>query len=192
MEIYRTQNLNKLHSYDHTIYILKKIPFELTWWHEHINDCNGRSISEILGLDSWQSEVYTDASSYGCGATLFHAGKCLCKSGGQWLNREKQQHINIIEVWAIQFAFFAFRTFIAHCYARLHYDNTTAIFYSKTFGGCHNTLITYLNRKIWLWCIENKVSITAIHIPGIHNILADRLSRKVNDNSEWSLHITIF
>ena len=185
LEIYKTQSLHKLHSYDHTIYLSKKIRSELTWWHEHTNDCNGRSISEILGLDSWQFEVYTDASSYGWGATLFQAGKCLRKTGGRWLNREKQQHINILELRAIQFALFAFRTFLAHCYVRLHCDNTTAISYINKFGGCRNTSMNYLSRKIWLWCIDNKVSITAIHIPGIHNILADRLSRKFTDNIEW-------
>ena len=192
LEIYKTQSLNKLHSYDHTIYLSKKIRSELTWWHEHINDCNGRSISEILGLDSWQFEVYTDASSYGWGATLFQAGKYFRKTGGRWLNREKQQHINILELRAIQFALFAFRTFITHCYVRLHCDNTTAISYINKFGGCRNTSMNYLSRKIWLWCIDNKASITAIHIPGIHNILADRLSRKFTDNIEWGLDITIF
>ena len=52
--------------------------------------------------------------------------------------------------------------------------------------------MNYLSRKIWLWCIDNKVSLTAVHIPGIHNTLADKLSRKFIDNVEWSLSIFIF
>ena len=49
-----------------------------------------------------------------------------------------------------------------------------------------------MSRKIWLWCIDNAVSITAIHIPGIHNSLGDKLSRRFTDNTEWSLDIAIF
>ena len=52
--------------------------------------------------------------------------------------------------------------------------------------------MNYLSRKIWLWCIDNKISLTAIHIPGIHNTIADKLSRKFIDNVEWSLDTTIF
>ena len=52
--------------------------------------------------------------------------------------------------------------------------------------------MNYLSRKIWLWCIDNSVSLTAIHIPGIYNTLADRLSRKFTDNIEWSLDTDIF
>ena len=52
--------------------------------------------------------------------------------------------------------------------------------------------MNYLSRKIWLWCINNKTSLTAIHIPGIHNTIADKLSRKFIDNVEWSHDAAIF
>jgi len=52
--------------------------------------------------------------------------------------------------------------------------------------------MNYLSREIWLWCIDNKISLTAIHISGICNTIADKLSRKFIDNIEWSLDTTIF
>ena len=192
LEIYKTQHLNKVKSYDHTIYLSKKIHSELTWWHDNIHDYNGTSISEILGLDSWQFEIYTDASNVGWGATQFQAGKCISKTNGRWLTKEKQRHINFLELQAILFALFAFREFITNCYVWAHCDNTTAMSYINKFGGSQNSSMNYLCRKIWLWCIDNAVSITAIHIPGIHNTLADRLSRKFTENIEWSLDLTIF
>ena len=40
--------------------------------------------------------------------------------------------------------------------------------------------MNYLSRKIRLW-----ISVTAIHIPGICNTIADKLSRKFIDSVEW-------
>ena len=45
--------------------------------------------------------------------------------------------------------------------------------------------MNYLSRKIWLWCIDNKSSLTAIYIPGIRNTIADKLSREFIDSVEW-------
>ena len=192
LEIYKTQRLSTLQSYDQVIYLTNKIRSELIWWRDNINAYNGRSISEILGLDNWQFEIYTDASISGWGASLFQAGDSISKTNGRWLNNEKSKHINFLELRAIQFALFAFRKFIINSSVRIHCDNTTAMAYINKFGGCRSSSMSYLSRKICLWCIDNSVSLTAIHIPGIYNTLADRLSRKFTDNIEWSLDTDIF
>lgn len=45
---------------------------------------------------------------------------------------------------------------------------------------------------IWLWCIDMKIWLNALHIPGIQNELVDRLSLKFLDRSEWQLQPSVF
>ena len=46
----------------HSVYLTNKSRSELIWWQDNINPYRGRSISDILGLDDWQFEMYSDAS----------------------------------------------------------------------------------------------------------------------------------
>ena len=93
---------------------------------------------------------------------------------------------------AVHFALLAFKASIQNANLRLNCDNTTAISYINKFGGCRNASLNHLSRQSWLWCIDNKVSINAVHIPGLYNQIADTMSRKFSDNIEWSLDIKIF
>ncbi len=70
-------------------------------------------------------------------------------------------------------------------------DNTTSCAYLKNFGGKKRTLDD-LARKIWMWCIDRNIWLTVGHVPGATNIEADALSRKFNDDLEWSLNIEVF
>ena len=92
----------------------------------------------------------------------------------------------------MQFALFAFQRFISTYSVHIQCDKTTAISYTNRFGACRNSSMNYLSRKLWRWCIDNKISLTAIQIPGIHNTIADKISRKFIGNFEWSLSTTIF
>ena len=46
--------------------------------------------------------------------------------------------------------------------------------------------------KLWLWCIERNLWITATHIPGKLNVLADNESRHTFYDTEWKLDPTVF
>ena len=192
LEIYKTEQLKRLHDFDKKLYLSKRVCSELKWWVENIASHNGRSISDILGFDTWHYEIYSDASTLGWGAALFQNSQLLQRTGGRWSAREKNQHINYLELKAIHFALLAFKGSIQNCKVRLNCDNTTAISYINKFGGCRNVALNYLSRQIWLWCIYNKVSINAVHIPGLDNQVADSMSRNFSDNIEWSLDNQIF
>ena len=144
---------------------------------------NGRVIANILGLNEWQFEIFTDASQIGGGATLYRGGHLLFQTGSRWSSLERLKHINYLELQAIQFPLFCFQTDIKGHFQRLYCDNTNVISYINKFGGCGNPPLNYLSRKIWLCCIDNNVYLNAVHIPGTENILAERLSRKFIDNS---------
>ena len=192
LEIYKAEQLQRLQDFDKQIYLSTRVRLELKWWVENIATHNGRSISDIIGFDNWHYEIYSDASTLGWGAALFQNSQVLQRTGGRWSTREKNRHINYLELKAIHFALLAFRGSIQNCNVRLNCDNTTAISYINKFGGCRSVSLNYLSRQIWLWCIHNKVSINAVHIPGLDNQIADTMSRKFSDNIEWSLDNQIF
>ena len=72
-------------------------------------------------------------------------------------------------------------------------DNSTAVAYITSMGGTKSTYANKLAKKIWYWCIDNRVHISAAHIPGATNIEeADKESRVFNDNTKWMLRSDIF
>ena len=46
--------------------------------------------------------------------------------------------------------------------------------------------------EIWDWCIERKIHLSISHVAGTSNIVANELSRKINDDLEWALEDEIF
>ena len=42
-----------------------------------------------------------------------------------------------------------------------------------------------LTKEIWLWCMQREIWVSASHVPGKSNILADKASRQFHDNTEW-------
>ena len=58
-------------------------------------------------------------------------------------------------------------------------------------GTCHSRSNRQLAHQIWMWCIDHNVGLTVVHIPGKHNIKADRESRLSRRKTEWTLHKSI-
>ena len=46
--------------------------------------------------------------------------------------------------------------------------------------------------KIWDWCIERGLWLSAVHIPGTMNVKADVLSRRHYSDHEWMLNNDMF
>ena len=55
-----------------------------------------------------------------------------------------------------------------------------------------NRLLNSLSRTLWKWCIERNIIISAQHIPGKENLVADSLCREFSSNLEWSVDNDIF
>jgi hypothetical protein len=70
-------------------------------------------------------------------------------------------------------------------------DNTTNVSYINKYGG-KTQILDELAREIWLWCLERKITISAVHLPGTTNQEDDTLSRSFNDDLEWSLCNKVF
>ena len=49
-----------------------------------------------------------------------------------------------------------------------------------------------LTKEIQLWCMQREIWVSASHVRGKSNILADKASRQFHDNTEWMLHQDLF
>ena len=112
--------------------------------------------------------------------------------GGQWTEEKAKAHINYLELKAAFLALQSFSTTLSETHVRLELDNTTAVSYINCMGGSRSKECNSLARQIWLWCIENKIWVSATHIPGSKNVAADQESRSFHDNTEWSLNPAVF
>ena len=75
---------------------------------------------------------------------------------------------------------------------RIKSDNITAISYINNKGGVKSLQCHRVARNIWEWAIDRNNNVSAEHIPGVENTLADTASRKFNENTEWALIPDIF
>ena len=71
-------------------------------------------------------------------------------------------------------------------------DNSTAVAYINNFGGTKSMLCNFKARQIWEMVISKHIWITAVHLPGVDNVTADKESRIVRDETEWSLNSNFF
>ena len=64
---------------------------------------------------------------------------------------------------------------------QLQLDNTTAIAYLNNVGGTKSTKLKSLSIKIWEWCIQTSLWVSAVHFVEKLNQDADNKSRVFND-----------
>ena len=94
---------------------------------------------------------------------------------------------------AIYLAIKAYRSSWEGCkHIRIRSDNTTAIAYFNNMGGLVSNSCNHLTREIWTYCTDQKIWLSAFHIPGKDNNTADYMSRLLNENTEWRLAPLVF
>ena len=71
-------------------------------------------------------------------------------------------------------------------------DNTTAVATLNHMGTSHSRDCNSGCRLVWAWCVSNGIWLSAAHIPGASNILADKESRQTLGSCEWALDPSIF
>ena len=157
--------------------------YALHWW--AVNVCN--SSSPIHRSVSF--ELVTDASLEGWGA---YRPANKSNTQGQWGQRERNLHINALELLAVLFALQSLCSHESNVHIRIKSDNTSAVSCINRFGTCHSPDLHSLAREIWLWCCKRNVWLSAQHIPGVENDVADGYSRIFNTSTEWMLTAHVF
>ena len=67
-------------------------------------------------------------------------------------------------------------------------DNSSAVFIINNMGTSHNDTCNSIALEIWEFCIQNQIRLTAAHLPGSWNVVADRESRTLYRDAEWMLN----
>ena len=109
------------------------------------------------------------------------------RTGGLWSERERQYHINCLELLAAFLAFQTFATGTKGISVLRRIDNTTAVAYINNQGGTVSRNLLLLPKDLCMWALERDISIIAQHLPGILNSLVDAESRMRWDRSDWKL-----
>jgi hypothetical protein len=68
----------------------------------------------------------------------------------------------------------------------------TAVTYVNKLGGTVSPSMNSIVKELWMWCMNRDITITAEHLPGILNTIADKESRVMKDRSDWMLNPQIF
>ena len=158
---------------------------ELSWWIKNLNDWNGKSFINIVPPGALTIE--TDASNVGWGATCQGT-----TTQGQWRQAERPLHINEKELLAASLAIKAFTKGKEIDHVHLKTDNTTTVSQIMKMGSTRSRSLFNLTADLWKYCLDNQIMLTAEHLPGTLNIMADRESRIFNDSSNWKLNKEVF
>ena len=161
---------------------------EITWWIENID----HSFAEINKIPDIDRIIYTDASKH-LGGGWGASDGAHEDINGRWDLSEQDSSINYLELKAIHLAIKSYAPLYKNCkHIKIMTDNTSAIAYINKQGGTHSMALNDLAVELWETCISLNIHISAAHIPGKHNVLADSASRKFQDAAEWMLCPRVF
>lgn len=169
-------------NYNSIMCISDAIIKEIYWWENHIY-----TSKNDLRRDHFHLEIFTDASLSGWGA--FCQGESTC---GRWTIEESNIHINILELKAIYFGLKCFARDLSNCNILIRTDNSTALAYVNKMGSVQHPQLNDLSRTIWKWCESRNLWIFASYISSSENWQADRASRVLHAETEWSLNQHVF
>ena len=155
---------------------------ELQWWIESLptahNEIN-HGFPDIV--------INSDASMLGWGGVL---NGVAC--GGHWTPEESHHHINYLELLAAFYALKSFKGELSNKHVRLMIDNTTVVSCVAHMGTSHSVLCNRITKTIWEWCIMHNIWLSAAHVPGKQNVLADKESRTLRYDNEWMLERSVY
>ena len=183
IELCKSQALSENLDFDQAIILSPQAKSDLHWIINNLAKFNGCFFGE-RPIDIY---IECDASLAGWGASC--GGQ---SANGQWSILEAHNHINYLELLAALYALQAFVPNLRDVHVRLKLDNSTAVAYVNKMGGIKSPSLNSLSRTLWKWCIERNIIISAQHIPGKENLVADSLSREFSSNLEWSVDNDIF
>ena len=169
--------------YDTSLSLSQAAQEELSWWREHLPRWNGKPLKRKLK----QVTISSDASQMGWGAVCAET-----RTGGAWSIQEQAMHINSLELLAATLAVKAFQKEASGISVLLQLDNATAVAYINNMGGTVSNQLKDLAKELWMWALDRDITLSAQHIPGKSNTIADMESWTIRDRSDWMLCPRIF
>ena len=77
-------------------------------------------------------------------------------------------------------------------HVHLKVDSTTTVAYVNKMGSTKYLAMSNISKQFWDYCLQREITITAEHLSGSLNHIADAQSRQYRDTSNWMLAIPIF
>jgi hypothetical protein len=128
-------------------------------------------------------EMFTDAS-YTIGGGYYIPGVAFAhwvwSEEEKMLFEEAKLHINMLELMVVVVAIWSNVSLFANASVIVHVDNSSAIAWINDLRSGSSTAKPWINLLLLL-CKSYNIHITAVHIPGVDNIIADGLSRNVQE-----------
>ena len=187
LQMTKTKQLLLSKSYGAPLTLTDQCKLELQWWVQNLTTWNGRAIISS-GPDMI---IQTDASKTGWGA--HREGRPLSEGvNGLWSVQEQVCQINWLELKAAEFAIKALAKGMTDVHIHLKMDNIVALTYINKLGGTRSDQMVQAAKSLWQHCLQHRIHVTAEHLPGVQNQIADRLSRHYEDWSNWRLDPTMF
>ena len=166
-------------SQSHLVTLSEEARTALLWWSHRPHLEKGIKLQP----QAPDVQLFTDASTVGWGA---HIGQA--QASGQWPPSLLDHHINYLELLAVLLGLQQFESLVTGHHVIAMSDNTTVVGLIKNQGGTHSKVLFELTEEIFQWVDSHQVILSARHIPGHLNVVADRLSRAHQVlPGEWSL-----
>ena len=155
---------------------------ELEWWLK-----NAGNIEKPIAWPSDDLEYFCDSFPYSFGANFD-----MHKIVGAWNIKEKALHINCKKLLGVYYSLRSLKTFFQNKHVKIFLDSQVRVQITNKMETTKSSNCNDIVKNICLFCVENKILITAAHIPGAENVTADYESRKSYKDAEWMLNSEIF
>ena len=148
---------------------------DIQWWDTLIQGWNGKSFFLSQNLTpSTELGLFTDASgAIGWGAYYGREHRWI---QGQWATDVEHLSIEFKELYALLAACLAWGSRWSKLRITIHCDNK-AVVDSIASGTSKSPTVMSLLRKLFMICAQHNFTVTACHVPGKCNLIADSLSR---------------
>lgn len=155
------------------IKLTNKAKSDLVLWKFFLQNFNGVSFMyEPHFAQSHTINLYSDASK------LHGYGGCYGTSWiqGRWPESWKGYHINILEFYPILALVETFGHKLRNSTIKFYCDNKSVVGIINKQSSKSNVIMIMMRRLV-LKLLDMKTKFTAVHIPGVSNILSDAISR---------------
>ena len=176
---------NNRGDFDGHLHLSESAKQELRWWLDNVMLAYRR-----IGHAAITYVFQTDASDSGWGITC--TTNDSLQSQGLWSQEQGLLHINVRELYVVFICLTTFSNNMVGVHLKFELDNMTAVTYINHMGGSKSIGCDTVAKKIWNWCIPRNIWLSASHIPGSTNVVADSLSRKHHSDHEWMLSRDFF
>eukprot|EP00117_Sycon_ciliatum_P024777 scpid57113/ scgid4981/ len=146
---------------------------DIVWWHRFAADWNGKSFFlHPQWTPSPDMQLFTDASgSVGWGA--YNHGRWI---RGTWSEKDAERSIEWKELYAILVACSTWGYEWSKLRILFHCDNSAVVDCIRS-GCCKSPPVMSLLRELFFVSARCNFAVSAVHIAGHHNVIADCLSR---------------